>query len=269
MPCWRRKLQRNPQAVQHHANNLQSRDLLTRHKTGKRPQTPRNRPLQPLKRQQDKTFGHLRKLCLYGGVLPRPIEIPCLREDPSAYFEADFFRSRYFRGKPIFGVSGRFVGAFRATSASCSRLPFARNRGICRVSVIGLTLACLWCIVYHRLRRSFPCYGALNPRERTAVRCTGLPRFGSCGSIPAGSRADGSFEFHRFFYRSLSRLLCLFQCFCGNRSTCKETTVFLHFPYNCLTLSRIRAYAIPPSKPPFFPYTHSFCQTVKHVCVLF
>jgi len=105
-----------------------------RPQTGKSPQAPSNRPLQPLKRQGNKKGGQPRKLCLLGGVLPRAIEHKTLG---STFSTSVFSPPWYFRGRPNFGVLGRFAGALRPRATSYSRLPVARNRPVCRVSVIS------------------------------------------------------------------------------------------------------------------------------------
>ena len=92
--------------------NAICRVLPMRPQTGKRPQAPSNRPLQSIKRQGNMTFGQPRKLCLLGGVLPRPIVSTSRKEYLSIFSRAIFSTSRYFRERPIFGVLGRFEGAF-------------------------------------------------------------------------------------------------------------------------------------------------------------
>ena len=111
--------------------------------TGKRPQAPSSRPLQPLKRQNDMTFGQPRKLCLLGGVLPRAIEHRPQRSTFSIFSTSVFSALWYFREKPKFRVLGRFTGALRPRPTSCSRFPVARNRPVCRVSVISGVTAIL------------------------------------------------------------------------------------------------------------------------------
>ena len=81
-----------------------------RSETGKRPQAPSNLPLQPLKKQNDMTFGQPRKLCLSGGVLPRPIVSEPRKEYLSIFSRAIFSTPWYFRERPIFGILGRFDG---------------------------------------------------------------------------------------------------------------------------------------------------------------
>lgn len=84
--------------------NAICRVLPMRSETGKRPQAPSNRPLQPLKKQNDMTFGQLRKLCLYGGVLPRRYKPLILKE-----YLMRSFRGRFFRPCGIF-EEGRISG---------------------------------------------------------------------------------------------------------------------------------------------------------------
>ncbi len=108
-----------------------------RPQTGKSPQAPSNRPLQPLKRQGNINLGQPRKLCLLGGVLPRAIEHRPPRSTFSIFSTSVFSTPLYFRGRPKFRILGRFAGALRPRPTSCSRLPVARNRGVSRVSVIS------------------------------------------------------------------------------------------------------------------------------------
>jgi len=61
-----------------------------------------------------KKLGQLRKLCQLGGVLPRPIEIPCPREDPSAYFRGPFFRGALFSRNPENRRFGAICGGLMA-----------------------------------------------------------------------------------------------------------------------------------------------------------
>ncbi len=84
-----------------------------RSETGKRPQAPSNHPLQPLKRQNDMTFGQPRKLCLSGGVLPRRCKSLIVKEDPNHYFSGRFFRPcGIFEEGRISGFWGDLRGAF-------------------------------------------------------------------------------------------------------------------------------------------------------------
>ena len=108
-----------------------------RSETGKRPQAPSNRPLQPIKRQNDMTFGQPRKLCLLGGVLPRAIEHSPPRSTFSIFSRSVFSTPLYFRGMPNFAFLGRFEGGFRLGATSCPRENVARIWGVCRVSVIS------------------------------------------------------------------------------------------------------------------------------------
>ena len=107
-----------------------------RRETGKRKTAPKNRPLQPLKRQGNMTFGQPRKLCLLGGVLPRAIEHRPPRSTLSHFSRSVFSTPYYFRGRPKFRVLGRFEGALRPRATSCSRLHVARFLAVSRVSVI-------------------------------------------------------------------------------------------------------------------------------------
>ena len=84
-----------------------------RSETGKRPQAPSNLPLQPLKKQNDMTFGQPRKLCLSGGVLPRAIEHRPPRSTFSIFSRSVFSTPSYFQGRPNFGVLRRFAGGFQ------------------------------------------------------------------------------------------------------------------------------------------------------------
>ena len=81
-----------------------------RPQTGKGPQAPLNRPLQPLKRQGNKKGGQPRKLCLLGGVLPRAIEHRPPRSTLSHFSRSVFSTPWYCRGRPKIRVLGRFEG---------------------------------------------------------------------------------------------------------------------------------------------------------------
>ena len=96
------------------------------------PASPVKSPQQPPKRQGNKKLGQLRKLCLLGGVLPRPIEIPSQREYLRPIFVVGFFDPLYFRGKPKIGVLGRFAGALRPRPTSCPHLPATQIWGALR-----------------------------------------------------------------------------------------------------------------------------------------
>ena len=108
-----------------------------RRETGNCPQAPSNRPLQPVKRQGNIKLGQLRKLCLYGGVLPRAIEHRPPRSTFSIFSRSVFSTPSYFQGRPNFGVLRRFMGALWPRPTSCPRLRVARNRAVSRVSVIS------------------------------------------------------------------------------------------------------------------------------------
>ena len=68
------------------------------------PASPVKSPLQPVKRQGNIKLGQLRKLCLYGGVLPRRYKPLILKE-----YLMRSFRGRFFRPCGIF-EEGRISG---------------------------------------------------------------------------------------------------------------------------------------------------------------
>ena len=90
-----------------------------------------------------KNFGQLRKLSPIPGVLRRPIVSDPRKEYLSIFSRAIFSTPWYFRGRPNFAFLGRFEGGFRPGATSCSRFPVARNRPVCRVSVISGVTAIL------------------------------------------------------------------------------------------------------------------------------
>ena len=65
-----------------------------------------------------KKFGQLRKLSPIPGVLPRQIVSDPRKEYLSIFSRAIFSTPWYFRGRPNFGVLGRFEGGFRPGATS-------------------------------------------------------------------------------------------------------------------------------------------------------
>ena len=137
--------------------NAICRVLPKRTQTGKRPQAPSNRPLQPPKRQKIKHSDSCGNSAYPGGVLPRRCKSLIVKEDPNHYFSSRFFRVTVFSRIPEFRVFGRFEGGFRACATSCPRLPVARNRPVSRDSVIsyGIMLDFLASAWYHMVPEPF------------------------------------------------------------------------------------------------------------------